>query len=93
MQELGLHVDNRTATARHRQPAGRSEGHRPAGGRYCRDSCEQRDFALAVLGSGEPGIERFFESLQRKAEGRVSFYRGYNNKLAHWIEAGSATCS
>lgn len=50
---------------------------------------QQRDFALAVLGSGEPRIERFFESLQRKAKGRVSFYRGYNNKLAHWIEAGS----
>lgn len=50
---------------------------------------QERDFALAVLGSGESRIERFFESLQRSAKGRVSFYRGYNNKLAHWIEAGS----
>jgi starch synthase len=47
------------------------------------------NFSLAVLGSGEPRFERFFESLQAAARGRVSFYRGYNNTLAHWIEAGS----
>lgn len=50
---------------------------------------EQRDFSLAVLGSGEPHLEKFFETMQQRARGRVSFYRGYNNKLAHWIEAGS----
>jgi starch synthase len=49
----------------------------------------QHDFALAVLGSGEPRYERFFSSLQAHFPGRVAFYRGYNNKLAHWIEAGS----
>ena len=49
----------------------------------------RRNFSLAVLGSGEARFERFFESLQRAARSRVSFYRGYNNKLAHWIEAGS----
>ena len=49
----------------------------------------QRDFALAVLGSGEPRFEAFFAALQRKVPGRVSFFRGYNNKLAHCIEAGS----
>lgn len=49
----------------------------------------QRDFSLAVLGSGEPRYERFFASLQAAFPQRVSFYRGYNNKLAHWIEAGS----
>ena len=46
-------------------------------------------FRSAVLGSGESRFELFFESLQRAARGRVSFYRGYNEKLAHWIEAGS----
>ncbi len=49
----------------------------------------RNDFSLAVLGSGESRFELFFESLQRAARGRVGFYRGYNNKLAHWIEAGS----
>ena len=49
----------------------------------------QNNFSLAVLGSGESRFELFFESLQRAARGRVSFYRGYNDKLAHWIEAGS----
>ena len=49
----------------------------------------RENFSLAVLGSGEPRFEQFFESLQRAAPGRVSFYRGYNDKLAHWIEAGS----
>ena len=49
----------------------------------------RRNFSLAVLGNGEPRFERFFESLQQTTRNRVSFYRGYNNKLAHWIEAGS----
>ena len=49
----------------------------------------QRNFSLAVLGSGETRHELFFQSLQRAARGRVNFYHGYNNRLAHWIEAGS----
>ena len=49
----------------------------------------ERDFSLAVLGSGEPQYEAFFESLQRALPDRVGFYRGYNNELAHCIEAGS----
>ncbi len=49
----------------------------------------RRNFSLAVLGSGEPRYEAFFASLQRAVPDRVSFFRGYNNKLAHCIEAGS----
>ncbi len=49
----------------------------------------RRDFSLAVLGNGEARFERFFESLQQTERSRVCFYRGYNNKLAHRIEAGS----
>lgn len=49
----------------------------------------RRDFALVVLGSGEPRYESFFGWLQHSFPGRVSFYRGFSNKLAHWIEAGS----
>jgi starch synthase len=50
---------------------------------------DERDFAVAVLGSGESRYERFFRNLQHHYRDRVCFYRGYNNKLAHWIEAGS----
>lgn len=48
-----------------------------------------RRFALAVLGSGEPRYEQFFGWLQQRFRDRVCFYRGFNNKLAHQIEAGS----
>lgn len=50
---------------------------------------QQRRFSLVVLGSGEPRYERFFTELQRHYRQRVSFYRGFSNKLAHMIEAGS----
>jgi starch synthase len=49
----------------------------------------QRDFSMAILGSGEQHYEDFFHSLQKHFPDRVCFYRGFNNKLAHWIEAGS----
>ncbi|MFK8015799.1 MAG: glycogen synthase [Gammaproteobacteria bacterium] len=49
----------------------------------------RRDVAVTVLGSGEKRYERFFESLQHNFPGRVCFYRGYNNRLAHLIEAGA----
>jgi starch synthase len=44
---------------------------------------------LAVLGSGEERYEGFFTALQRRLPGRVCFYRGFSEKLAHFIEAGS----
>jgi len=49
----------------------------------------QHDFALAVLGSGEARYEHFFQHLHEQMPDRVHFYRGYNNALAHRIEAGS----
>ncbi|MDX1403853.1 MAG: glycogen synthase [Woeseiaceae bacterium] len=48
-----------------------------------------RNFAFAVLGSGEPRYEEFFSRLQKNFRGRVCYYQGHNNKLAHWIEAGA----
>jgi len=48
-----------------------------------------RNLSLAVLGSGESRYEDMFERMQQRFRGKVGFYRGYNNKLAHWIEAGS----
>ncbi len=50
---------------------------------------QHRRFALAVLGSGEPAYEHFFTWLEQHNRDRVCFYRGFNNKLAHMIEAGS----
>ncbi|MFK8031814.1 MAG: glycogen synthase GlgA [Gammaproteobacteria bacterium] len=49
----------------------------------------RRDLSVVILGSGESRYEDFFSTLQRHAPDRVSFYRGYNEKLAHWVEAGS----
>ncbi len=43
---------------------------------------------LAVLGSGEPRYEEFFTGLQRRFPGRVCFWRGFNEELAHRIEGG-----
>jgi len=44
---------------------------------------------LAALGSGDAEYEEFFAWLQSRFPRQVTFYRGYNNELAHWIEAGS----
>jgi starch synthase len=47
------------------------------------------EFNLVVLGAGEPRYEDFFARLQGEHAGRVHFHCGYNDELAHWIEAGS----
>jgi len=49
----------------------------------------RHNFSLAVLGSGEPDYESFFAWMQHHFRGRVAYYRGYNEKLALWIEAGA----
>jgi glycosyltransferase involved in cell wall biosynthesis len=49
----------------------------------------RRDARLAVLGTGEPRLEEFFARLQTQFSGRVCFYKGFSNELAHLIEAGS----
>ncbi len=47
------------------------------------------DVCLAVLGSGDPALEDFMRRLAIDFPGRVSGKIGYDNKLAHQIEAGS----
>ena len=49
----------------------------------------EHDFSLLVLGSGEESYEQFFHWLQAEFPGRVGFFRGFNNPLAHRVEAGS----
>ena len=48
-----------------------------------------RNFGVVALGSGEPRYESFFNWMQHHFRGRAAYYQGFNNKLAHWIEAGS----
>jgi starch synthase len=50
---------------------------------------DARALSFVVLGSGEPQYEQFFSALEQRFGGRVSFERGYDDELAHWIEAGS----
>ena len=47
------------------------------------------DFAMTVLGSGDRQYVEFFESLAQSFPGRVAFRSGYDESLAHLIEAGS----
>jgi starch synthase len=50
---------------------------------------QERDFGLLVLGSGDPPYVAFFEGLAQRFPGRVAFRNGYDESLAHLIEAGS----
>lgn len=52
-------------------------------------SLDAKDFALAVLGSGEAHYQRFFEDLSRRYPGKVAYRSGYDEAMAHLIEAGS----
>ena len=44
---------------------------------------------LVSLGSGEREYEGFFQQLKDSFPGRVGIYRGFNEPLAHQIEAGA----
>ena len=50
---------------------------------------KKHDLRLVVLGTGEEKYERFFKRLQTSFRGKVRFYKGFSNELAHLIEAGS----
>ncbi len=47
------------------------------------------DVRLTVLGTGEEQYEGFFQQLQQAHPQKVCYYRGYNEPLAHLIEAGA----
>ena len=48
----------------------------------------ERPAGLVVLGSGEDRYVRFFRDLVAQFRGRVAFHEGYDEPLAHLIEAG-----
>ncbi len=49
-----------------------------------------RDATLVVLGSGEKDTENLFAGYAQKYPDRMVFWHGFNNKMAHRIEAASA---
>ncbi len=49
----------------------------------------QLDLQIVILGSGESWAERFFSEIASKYHGKFGCFVGYNNELAHKIEAGS----
>lgn len=44
---------------------------------------------LAILGTGEANIEDAFRNLENQNKGKICFYKGYNEALAHRIYAAS----
>jgi starch synthase len=50
---------------------------------------ERDGIRLVMLGSGEHQYERFLHGLQERFPGRVVFYSGYSEELAHFIEAAA----
>ncbi len=49
----------------------------------------QEDMQLVILGSGEEKYEKYFQWLRDAFPQQVGIFKGYNNELAHKIEAGS----
>ena len=50
---------------------------------------QRENMRLVVLGSGEKRFEDWFGWLARTFPDKVAYKNGYDNELAHWIEAGS----
>ncbi len=50
---------------------------------------QERDFGFVVLGSGDSRYADFFEGLAGRFPGRVAFHSGFDESMAHLIEAGS----
>jgi len=49
----------------------------------------KQDVRVCVLGSGEERYEQYFHWLASAHPGKAAFQAGYDDELAHWIEAGS----
>ncbi len=50
---------------------------------------QKHSFACGVLGSGDARYVEFFRDLATRFPDRVSFFNGYSEAEAHWIEAAS----
>ena len=49
---------------------------------------ENMKFQFVILGTGDKSLESFFGDLPKRYSTRIGSYIGYNNELAHLIEAG-----
>jgi starch synthase len=49
----------------------------------------RRPLQIVALGTGEPKYEEFFTKLSRRFPRNVAFHKGFSEKYAHLIEAGS----
>ncbi|MDP6423630.1 MAG: glycogen synthase GlgA [Planctomycetota bacterium] len=50
---------------------------------------QREDVRLCVLGAGDVRYERYFQWLHERFPRQAAFQGGYDNELAHWIEAGA----
>ncbi|MCW2273031.1 glycogen synthase GlgA [Rhodoblastus acidophilus] len=55
----------------------------------CLPALEACDAQLALLASGDPGLEAAFQEAAQTHDGRVGVYFGYEEKLAHLVQAGA----
>ncbi len=53
------------------------------------DQIAREDVSLVVLGTGDSGLEQAFRDLAAAYPGRIAARIGFDNRLAHKIEAGS----
>jgi starch synthase len=53
------------------------------------DAMVAEGYYMAALGAGEPRYEELFQALAARHPGRIAVRLGYDNPLAHKIEAGS----
>ena len=53
------------------------------------DALMERDVQIVMLGAGEPRFENFFQAASSRYPGRVAVEIGFNEPLAHHIEAGA----
>jgi starch synthase len=55
----------------------------------CLPVLEQCDAQLALLGSGDPALEAAFQEAAQRHPGRIGVHFGYEERLAHLIQAGA----
>jgi starch synthase len=89
VEQKGIHLVGRTAdfwlTSRPREPSGASPA-RLAGPTGEDDNTGAQ---LVVLGDGDPVYHRMLKDLQARHPQRVGLYLGFDEVLAHQIEAGA----
>lgn len=53
------------------------------------DMVKYMDVQFAILGAGDHQLEKYYDDLHKRYTGKIGSFIGYNNELAHLIEAGS----